>query len=96
MTKEQEIMEYLHKNVFDPVLDSPKASKELKAGINLTITRMGQRNAVGMLEYFWSAVSGTERSVGFAKRMKDEGFIRFEEVLEDFRDKFNDIWISRK
>ena len=96
MTKEQEIMAYLHEHVFNPVLDSPNASKKLKAGANLTIVRMNQRNAVGMLEYFWSAIAGTERSIGFAKRLKDEGFVRFEEVLEDFRMKFNDVWLRRK
>lgn len=30
MTKEQEIMDYLHKHIFDPVLNSAEASNELK------------------------------------------------------------------
>ena len=95
MTKEEELMEFLHNNVFDPVLNSPNASKELKSGINLTISRMSQRKASGMVHYFWSAVIGTERSIGFAHRMKQEGFSRFEEALEDFRVKFNDAWLRR-
>jgi hypothetical protein len=70
------------------------ASKELKAGVNLTITRLRQRDAIGMVQYFWSAVIGTEKSISFAQRMKQEGFARFEEVLEEFRVKFNDKWIN--
>jgi len=87
---------FLSKNVFDPILSSAKASKELKAGVNLTIARLKQRDVAGMIQYFWSAIIGTERSVGFAARMKKEGFTRFEEILEDFRDKFNDKWLENK
>ena len=87
-------MNFLTRNVFEPILSSATASKELKSGINLTIMRMKQRNAQGMIQYFWSAVIGTERSVGFARRMKDEGFVRFEDVLTEFRDKFNDKWLK--
>ncbi len=93
MTKEQELMEFLRTRVFQPVLDSSTASKELKGGVNLTISRMNQRDAAGMVQYFWSAVIGTERSIGFAHRMRQEGFTRFEEVLEEFRVRFNDAWL---
>lgn len=93
MTKKDEVLAYLHAKVFEPVLDSPKASKELKAGINLTIARLKQRDAAGIVHYFWAAVTGTERSIGFAERMKKEGFVRFEEVLEEFRVKFDDKWL---
>jgi predicted glycosyl hydrolase (DUF1957 family) len=96
VTKEEELMAYLHENVFDPVLDSHDASKELKAGVRLTMTRMQQRDAAGMVQYFWSAVIGTERSTSFARRMKDEGFDRFEEVLEDFRERFNSRWLESR
>lgn len=96
MTKEQQIMDYLHKNVFDKILNSTKASDSLKKGVRLTITRMSKRNAEGMLSYYWSAVVGTEKSTKFARLMKKEGFTRFEEVLEEFRDKFNDKWLKTK
>ena len=79
---------------FQPVLDSKTASKNLKSGVNLTKYRMSQRDAAGMIHYFWSAVVGTERSVGFSKLMKDEGFERFEEVIDEFRDRFNDHWLN--
>ena len=93
MTKEQEIMEFLHEKVFDPVLNSKEASGKLKSGVNLTIARLNKLTAEKMVQYYWSAVSGTDRSIGFAKSMKDENFMRFEEVLEEFREKFTDKWI---
>lgn len=94
MTKEQEVMQFLHKRVFDPVLNSPDASEKLKQGVRLTIVRMEQRDAIGMVSYFWSAVTGTEKSIGFAKLMKDEGFDRFEEAIDEFRERFSDLWLA--
>ncbi|WP_193337460.1 hypothetical protein [Devosia beringensis] len=86
--REQEIMEFLHERVFDPVLASATAPSGLKSGIRLTIMRMSERNAAGMIQYFWSAVIGTERSVGFAGQMRAAGFDRFEEAIDDFRVRF--------
>ena len=39
------------------------------------------------------AIVGTDRSTEFARQMRSEGFTRFEEVIDDFRDRFNDSWI---
>lgn len=87
-------MQFLHERVFDPVLNSPTASNSLKQGVRLTIVRMEQRDALGMIQYFWSAVTGTEKSIGFAKMMKDEGFDRFEEAIDEFRTRFSDLWLG--
>jgi predicted glycosyl hydrolase (DUF1957 family) len=95
MKKEEEIIAFLDQKVFDPVLDSATASNNLKSGIRLTRGRMLQRDAVGMVHYFWSAIVGTERSIGFAAKMKKEGFTRFEEVLEEFRVKFDNEWLAK-
>ena len=95
MTKEQEIMDYLNEKVFNPVLDSKTASNNLRSGIRTTIMRLNKLRAEKMVQYFWSAVIGTERSIGFAKSMKDEGFARFEEAIEEFRVKFNDAWLRK-
>ncbi len=86
--EETEIMEFLHDRVFNPVLNSQKASNRLKAGCRMTINRMMQRDALGMVQYYWSAIIGTERSIGFAAQLKKEGFERFEEALEEFRVRF--------
>ncbi len=57
--------------------------------------RMEQRDAEGMIQYYWSAIVGTERSIGFAALMREEGFGRFEEALEDFRIRFNDDFLRQ-
>jgi hypothetical protein len=93
MPKEDEIMEFLHQNVFDPILNSQDASDSLKKGVRYTIMRMQERNAVGMIRYYWSAIVGTEKSAEFARMMRSEGFTRFEEVIDEFRDRFNDNWL---
>lgn len=68
--KEQEIMDFLQEHVFDPILLSPRASEKLKQGVRLTITRMNRLDAAGMVQYYWSAIICTERSIGFAARMR--------------------------
>ena len=77
-SKEEQIMDYLTVNVFNPILNSKKASDSLKHGARYTIMRLNERDAVGMLKYYWSAIIGTERSTKFARQMKKEGFVRFE------------------
>jgi hypothetical protein len=91
--KEQEIMNFLHQRVFDNILQSPSASENLKQGVRLTIMRMEQRDAEGMIQYYWSAIIGTEPSIGFAAKMRQEGFNRFEEALEEFRVRFDDNFL---
>lgn len=89
MTKEEEILNFLSENVFQPILTSKTASRKLKSGVNLTIMRLKKLNASGMVKYFWSAISGTPRSIEFAKQMKKEGVTRFEEVIDEFRERFS-------
>jgi len=94
MTKEQELMQYLHNKVFDPILNSTTVSSKIKSGVNLTIARMNRLSAEKMVQYFWSALA-TENAITFSKHMKAEGVTRFEDVMEEFRDKFNDSWIRK-
>ncbi len=94
MTKEQELMNYLHEKVFDPILDSKTCSANIKSGVNQTIARMNKLSAAKMVQYFWSALA-TDNAIAFSKRMKEEGAVRFEDAMEDFRDRFNDDWLRR-
>lgn len=91
--KQQEIMDFLHERIFNPILQSQQASPELRSGIRLTINRMERLSAEKMIQYYWSAIIGTERSIGFAARMRQEGFTRFEEALVDFRVRFDDTFL---
>lgn len=49
-----------------------------------------------MIQYYWSVIVGTERSIGFAAKMRAEGFDRFEEAIEEFRVHFNDEFVRRR
>jgi len=91
--KKLEILTFLNDTVFNPILDSDRASDKLKAGIRLTLNRMATRDAAGIVHFYWSALAGTEQSVSFARHMREEGFVRFEEIIEDFRNRFNDKWL---
>ena len=93
MTKEDELLAFLRLHVFDPILDSPHASDSLKRGVRYTIMRLRERDAAGMRHYYWSAIVGTERSTAFARHMRAEGFTRFEEVIDEFREHFDDHWL---
>lgn len=92
MTKEEELMEYFHQKVFDPILNSPAAPANIKSGVNITIGRMDRLSAEKMIQYFWSALA-TDNAIKFSKRVKEEKLPRFEDVMEEFRDKFNDEWL---
>jgi len=88
-------MAFLHERIFDPILNSKEASADLKQGIRYTIMRLNERDAAGMIQYYWSAIIGTERSIGFAARMRQEGFARFEEAIDEFRQHFNDAFLRQ-
>lgn len=92
MTKEEELMAFLHEKVFDSILNSKDAPANIKSGVNLTIGRMNRLSAKKMVQYFWSALA-TDSAISFSKKMKAEGLPRFEDVLEKFRDRFNDAWL---
>ena len=93
--KKDELMAFLHEMVFDPILTSAEASERLKTGVRYTIMRMKERDPLGMVQYYWSAIRGTDRSIRFAEDMRREGFSRFEdeEILEQFRVRFGDAWL---
>lgn len=91
--KREEVLTFLHEHVFDHILDFPTSSDSLKRGVRYTIMRMNERDAAGIVQYYWSAIIGTERSTEFARQMRAEGFTRFEEIIDEFRDRFGDRWL---
>lgn len=93
MTKDEEIMNFLHQRVFNPILDG-EYSNTLKQGVRYTIMRMENLDALGKVKYFWSAIVGTDKSISFAGKMRREHAARFEDVLEDFRVRFDDKWLK--
>lgn len=94
MTKEQGLIAFLHEKVFDPILNSKETPANIKSGVNLTIGRMNRLSAEKMVQYFLSALA-TDNAITFSKKIKSEGLPRFEDIFEEFRDKFNDEWIRK-
>lgn len=95
MTREEEVLAFLDERVFNPALAHPRSTPAIKAGVNLTRVRMSQRTAWMMVHYFWSAVIGTDKSKKFAKQMKEIGLNRFEETIDEFRERFGNDWLSQ-
>lgn len=92
--KDLEIMSFLHERVFDPILNGNYDNK-LKQGVRMTIMRMDKLPTVSKVQYFWSAIVGTDRSIHFADEMLDAGATRFEDVIDEFRTRFDDNWLRR-
>ena len=67
MSKEEEILNYFDENIFQPALQYAKENHKLNIikGINLTRMRLSKLPARKMIQYFWSAVVGTENSINF-------------------------------
>jgi hypothetical protein len=90
--KELELLNYLKQKVFNPILTSDSASFKLKQGVRHTVNTMRKLDAKGMLSYYWNSIIGSSKSRSFSKLMKEEGFTRFEEVVDEMRVKFDDKW----
>ena len=96
MTKEEQVMSFLNKNIFDPILCCPTIHKDIEKGIRRTIDYFRTQDAAGMIEHYWRSIRGTDGSIAFSGMLKQHGFKRFEDVLEEFRVCFNDKWLNSK
>ena len=45
-------MTFLNERVFDPILRTPDTAEPVKQGVRLTITKMRQRDVLGMMQYY--------------------------------------------
>lgn len=93
MTKEREVLSFLHCNFFDKVLSLENTTEALKKNIQDSIEALHNRSAEGMIRYFWSNIAGEESRRVLAKRLEDEGFLEFDKVIEEFTVRFNDMWL---
>ena len=88
----QEMDNYFNARLFEPTIKyaTDNNIKEIAQGARYTRMRMSQLDSKKKLQYFWSAIQGTEKSIKFSKLLKDNGVLRFEDILEEVREKFND------
>ena len=92
----QEIDNYFNARLFEPTIKyaTDNKIKEIAQGARYTRMRMSQLDSKKKLQYFWSAIQGTEKSIKFSKLLKDNGVLRFEDILEEVREKFNDEYFK--
>ena len=92
MTKEQEILDFLEVNLFNPILQSPSTGERFKVATRGLRLRMKQRDAQGMIQYFWNTVVSTnEKHANYGRMLKNEVFTEFEEVINNFRVRFKEL-----
>lgn len=92
MTKEQEILDFLEVNLFNPILQSPSAGERFKSATRGLRLRMKQRDAQGMIQYFWNMVVDTKtKHASYGRMLQNEGFPGFEEVVNNFRIRFKEL-----
>lgn len=92
-TKQIEIMTFLDEKIFNPILENSN-SKSIKQGVIYTINCLKkQKDAKGMVQYFWSAIAGKGNAIEFSDKLKIEGHKRFEDIFEEFRERFSDDWL---
>lgn len=92
----QEMDNYFNAKLFEPTIKyaTDNNIKEIAQGARYTRMRMSQLDSKKKLQYFWSAIQGTEKSIKFSKLLKDNGVLRFEDILEEVRVKFNDDYFK--
>ena len=92
----QEMDNYFNAKLFEPTIKyaTDNNIKEIAQGARYTRMRMEQLDSKKKLQYFWSAIQGTEKSIKFSKLLKDNGVLRFEDILEEVREKFNNEYFK--
>lgn len=92
MTKEDEILDFLEARMFVPILNSPATSERFKKATRGLRIRLKQRDAQGMIQYFWNTVVDAKaKHANYGRMFQNEKLQDFEEVVNDFRVKFKEL-----
>lgn len=91
MIKEQEILDFLEGKLFSPILQSPSTTEQFKSATRGLRLRMKQRDAQGMIQYFWKTVDAREKQAKYGRMLQNEGFSELEEILSEFRLRFKEL-----
>lgn len=99
LTKRDELLNYFDENLFNPILDwcESNNNKYIKQRVIYTRNVMfdKRKTPTQSLQYFWSAITGTEKSINFSNILKENNLVRFEDLLEDVKVRFNDEWLNK-
>lgn len=91
MTKEQDILDFLEVNLFKKILESPTTSERFKSSTRGLRLRMKQRDAQGMIQYFWNTVADAKaKHANYGRMLQNENFSWFEDFVNEFRGLFHE------
>ena len=95
MSKEEQVLSYLYDRIFLDVINSKTASKKAKNIVNKTIMCLKQLPLESMIQYVWNAVYEEDNNGDRANNiLKKEGFTTFQDIIEEFKIKFDDKFIK--
>ena len=95
MSKEEQVLSYLYDRIFLDVINSKTASKKAKNIVNKTIMCLKQLPLESMIQYVWNAVYEEDNNGDRANNiLKQEGFTTFQDIIEEFKIKFDDNFIK--
>ena len=93
MNKKQELLNFLQKELFNPVIDSPYSSEALKYDFVTILDTIKNFSAEGILLYVWNMMANDEVQMIFSNRLMDEGFYNYQELLSTFKNHFTYEWL---
>lgn len=93
MNKKQELLNFLQKELFNPIIDSPFISSELKYDFLSILETIKNFSAEGILLYVWNMMANDEVQMIFSNRLMDEGFYNYSDLLDTFKNHFTYEWL---
>ena len=93
MNKKDELLDFLQKELFDPIINSPYASSELKYDFMTTLETLKNFSAEGILLYFWNMMASDEVQMIFSNRLIEEGFDNYTSLVNTFKNHFTYEWL---
>lgn len=93
MNKKEELLTFLNQQLFDPILQSPYASDELKCDFQHMLTTISNFSVEGILIYFWTTMTNSEMQMIFSHRLEEEVSLDFHLFLNTFNSYFTYEWL---
>ncbi|WP_069998741.1 hypothetical protein [Cellulosilyticum sp. I15G10I2] len=93
MNKKQELLDFLQAELFNPIIDSPYISPEIKYDFLTILDTLKNFSAEGILSYFWNMMANDEVQMIFSNRLMEEGFYNYPELVDTFKSHFTYEWL---
>lgn len=94
--RKKEMLNYFNETIFEPAIQYGKEHNipKMSQGARYTRMRFMLLSSDRILQYFWSAIIGTEKSIPFSKLLRDNNVLRFEDIIDEVRDKFSNEYFN--